>query len=394
LKIVIFINLVPRILVIHLKRFDNFQRKIKKFIKYENEINLNKFLFENKEENYRYRLFSVLVHDGFSINSGHYYSYVKNSNDIWYCMNDSHVSRVNEKEIFQQSPYILFYERIIDMKLSLVKEIKLEKKIEENISSLDTSSSDGFVKIEEKKVNVLVGPVEKLEVKAETLIKLVQIKEIAKENISVRPAEKVEVKENIIAKHSEVRQINKFEDSKIISIDDIPILKGFMSRKRKNLRRIFKNIRKSRKLIIAKQKNKKQAKLQKTIIKPIPEVKQEIIMPKAKSTLQPKPIDQPQIISYNRKPNELKIYNPNLKDLYGSDKVEMWDSDTEADSDLLKKQINFMKCTSEFKTVSIQTKTEYDKEYDQGKTKKIKLKKQEFNNSFTKMVNKKLIYQK
>ena len=38
-----------------------------------------------------YQLYGVLVHFGFSCHSGHYYCYIKNSNGIWYCMNDSQV---------------------------------------------------------------------------------------------------------------------------------------------------------------------------------------------------------------------------------------------------------------------------------------------------------------
>ena len=39
-----------------------------------------------------YKLYAVLVHSGFSCNSGHYYCYVKAANGIWYEMNDSRVS--------------------------------------------------------------------------------------------------------------------------------------------------------------------------------------------------------------------------------------------------------------------------------------------------------------
>lgn len=42
-----------------------------------------------------YQLYGVLVHSGFSCNSGHYYCYVKAPNQTWYCMNDSHVSIQN-----------------------------------------------------------------------------------------------------------------------------------------------------------------------------------------------------------------------------------------------------------------------------------------------------------
>lgn len=39
-----------------------------------------------------YNLNAVLVHSGYTANSGHYYCYVKSSSGVWYCMNDANVS--------------------------------------------------------------------------------------------------------------------------------------------------------------------------------------------------------------------------------------------------------------------------------------------------------------
>jgi hypothetical protein len=47
---------------------------------------------------------------GHSCRSGHYFSYIKAANDVWYEMNDSHVSQTNlQRALNQQSAYILFY---------------------------------------------------------------------------------------------------------------------------------------------------------------------------------------------------------------------------------------------------------------------------------------------
>jgi len=47
---------------------------------------------ENAADDYRYRLYGVLVHEGHSTSSGHYYCYVMTADGSWYCMNDHIVS--------------------------------------------------------------------------------------------------------------------------------------------------------------------------------------------------------------------------------------------------------------------------------------------------------------
>jgi len=80
----------------------------------------------NNEE-YKYKLYAVLIHDGYSINSGHYYSFVRLSHDNWYAMNDSSVSKINERTVLQQAPYMLFYEKV---QKYVHRESKKEEKIE------------------------------------------------------------------------------------------------------------------------------------------------------------------------------------------------------------------------------------------------------------------------
>ena len=65
----IIIFLVPNTLIIHLKRFDNFMRKVKSFVRYPSELSLDNFIPDSQ-----YELYSVLIHEGFSLNSGHYIS--------------------------------------------------------------------------------------------------------------------------------------------------------------------------------------------------------------------------------------------------------------------------------------------------------------------------------
>jgi hypothetical protein len=41
-----------------------------------------------------YSLYGVLVHSGHSVHSGHYYSYVRAPNGMWYICDDTHVAQV------------------------------------------------------------------------------------------------------------------------------------------------------------------------------------------------------------------------------------------------------------------------------------------------------------
>jgi hypothetical protein len=56
-----------------------------------------------------YDLIGVLVHAGSSMNSGHYYSYVKAQNGFWFEMDDESVTNVSEKTVLRQKAYLLFY---------------------------------------------------------------------------------------------------------------------------------------------------------------------------------------------------------------------------------------------------------------------------------------------
>jgi len=68
----------------------------------------------NQEDSYNYKLYGVLVHHGYNCHSGHYYSFIKASNGLWYKMDDSRVEQTTENQVLNQSAYILFYTRESD----------------------------------------------------------------------------------------------------------------------------------------------------------------------------------------------------------------------------------------------------------------------------------------
>jgi ubiquitin C-terminal hydrolase len=111
-----FCNL-PKILVIHLKRFNMnnfgfFGRKKSNRIIYPLKLDLSKYVDDDKE--YQYQLVSVNVHLGSSMNQGHYISIVKLSTDNgWYVFNDNNnvkpVTDINN--IINNNASMLFYIR-------------------------------------------------------------------------------------------------------------------------------------------------------------------------------------------------------------------------------------------------------------------------------------------
>lgn len=104
----------PNVATFQLKRFDSdriFGGKITKFISYPEELDLRPYMSDPTKSPIKYNLSAVLVHIGHSSNSGHYFCFIKNSNNFWYRMDDSSVSLVTQNTVLQQQAYVLFYNR-------------------------------------------------------------------------------------------------------------------------------------------------------------------------------------------------------------------------------------------------------------------------------------------
>ena len=100
---------LPKILIIVLKRFNNEGEKKDRLIKFPFDLDLCKYCVGYKKNTFKYDLKSVANHEG-SLNGGHYYSYVQNSNQKWYKYNDTNVSEMSKDEVVSRSAYCLFYE--------------------------------------------------------------------------------------------------------------------------------------------------------------------------------------------------------------------------------------------------------------------------------------------
>jgi len=102
----------PNTLIIQLKRFEFSRsgRKISKQVEFDETIDLAPFMSHPQPKGSAlYDLYGILVHDGFSMHSGHYYSFLRNVGGDWHRFDDSRVAPTSARNAMGQQPYILFY---------------------------------------------------------------------------------------------------------------------------------------------------------------------------------------------------------------------------------------------------------------------------------------------
>lgn len=103
----------PNIITLQLKRFVGFSgNKCGRHVNYPEKLNLRPHMSNSSGDPVWYNLYAVLVHSGFSSDSGHYYAFAKVANNNWYCFNDMSVYQVNLQKVLRQEAYCLFYEKV------------------------------------------------------------------------------------------------------------------------------------------------------------------------------------------------------------------------------------------------------------------------------------------
>ena len=165
---------LPKILIIHLKRFNN-NRKINTLINFPLEnLSLDNYINKLKKGNNKYDLFGVINHYG-NLSYGHYTAFCKNYHDNnWYQYDDRIVKRIENdslKEIIvNQNAYVLFYrehnndficwENIYNKQYNSINENNLKKYGEDFIYEeiiqndiIDNREKDKEDKIEEENKN-------------------------------------------------------------------------------------------------------------------------------------------------------------------------------------------------------------------------------------------------
>ena len=101
---------LPEVLVVVVKRFNNYLTKNSVNIKVDEILDLSDITAGNSDESVFYDLSSIICHSGRTITSGHYYSIIRRNN-AYYQFDDSIISEYDIKSLDGTSPYILFYTR-------------------------------------------------------------------------------------------------------------------------------------------------------------------------------------------------------------------------------------------------------------------------------------------
>lgn len=105
------ISIYPSNLVLLLKRFqvDHNRNKQKNSIQvlYEETLQLS---HHETHKTYLYSLYSVIIHEGQSSESGHYFTFSKTNKDTWLELNDERVTEVSSDRVLDnKNAYVLFY---------------------------------------------------------------------------------------------------------------------------------------------------------------------------------------------------------------------------------------------------------------------------------------------
>ena len=104
--------MLPQILIVDLKRFNNRNQKNNKFIDTPlDNLDLSKYILGYNKKSYVYELYGVTNHMG-GPHGGHYTAHVKNANNKWYLFNDTQVKEItDETKIVTQQAYCFFYRK-------------------------------------------------------------------------------------------------------------------------------------------------------------------------------------------------------------------------------------------------------------------------------------------
>ncbi|XP_021893354.1 ubiquitin carboxyl-terminal hydrolase 5 isoform X2 [Carica papaya] len=108
---------LPKVLVIHLKRFSysrSMKHKLETFVNFPiHDFDLTTYVAnKNSSRQQLYELYALTNHYG-SMGSGHYTAHIKLLDENrWYNFDDSHISPISEDDVKSAAAYVLFYRRV------------------------------------------------------------------------------------------------------------------------------------------------------------------------------------------------------------------------------------------------------------------------------------------
>ncbi|KAK9765316.1 hypothetical protein K7432_006450 [Basidiobolus ranarum] len=139
----------PVVLTVQLKRYlsnSETATKLAKPMSYPETLDINPYMSNDKDTVPLYKLYAVLVHTGNSCNSGHYYVMIKAPSGAWYSIDDDKVKQVSQENVLKEKAYMLFYaQSAIKPSKPLDKPASIEKDSVQNkkqiVSTTSTSPS-------------------------------------------------------------------------------------------------------------------------------------------------------------------------------------------------------------------------------------------------------------
>ena len=112
-KNIVFWSL-PDIFIVTFKRFKNTMRKNQILIDFPlTDLDLSKYIKGYDKKSYIYDLYGIINHSG-SLMGGHYWSFIKNTNDKWYVFNDTIVKEIEVNKLVSPNAYCLLYKKKIN----------------------------------------------------------------------------------------------------------------------------------------------------------------------------------------------------------------------------------------------------------------------------------------
>ena len=111
-----FLAHAPKSLILHIKRFNVSMmtcRKLNDMVKFTTKFSLPLHSDSTDSSHKAYRLSSLIVHDGASLETGHFYA-VCRVGRYWVKLDDSRMRVMAKKELLQLQAYLLFYEATED----------------------------------------------------------------------------------------------------------------------------------------------------------------------------------------------------------------------------------------------------------------------------------------